>query len=86
MCGSSGAWADYRDERMNNMRSGTQRPQLTPPSGRATRQRQNGAGNAHRNYERYMALAREANSHGDLIEAENCYQHAEHYFRLTRER
>jgi hypothetical protein len=33
-----------------------------------------------------LALAREANSNGDLIEAENCYQHAEHYFRLTRER
>ena len=44
------------------------------------------SGNAHRNYERYMALAREATLNGDIIEAENCYQHAEHYFRVTRER
>ena len=50
------------------------------------RQGQNGAGSAHRNDERYMALAREATSNGDMIEAENCYQHAEHYFRVTRER
>ena len=42
--------------------------------------------NAQRNYERYVALARDAASLGDLIEAENCYQHAEHYFRVMRER
>jgi Domain of unknown function (DUF4167) len=50
------------------------------------RPRQKGSsGNAHRNYERYVALAREAMQRGDLIEAENYYQHAEHYFRVTRE-
>jgi len=48
--------------------------------------RQNGGGNAHRNYERYLALAREATLNGDRIEAENYYQHAEHYFRVMRER
>jgi len=49
--------------------------------------RQNGpSGNAQRNHERYLALAREAASNGDVIEAENCYQHAEHYFRVMRER
>jgi hypothetical protein len=42
-------------------------------------------GNASRNYERYIALAKEATSKGDTIEAENCYQHAEHYFRVMRE-
>ncbi len=31
---------------------------------------QNVAGNAHRNYERWMALAREAASNGDIVEAE----------------
>ena len=41
--------------------------------------------NAKRSYERYLALARAAASTGDTIEAENFYQHAEHYFRLTRE-
>ena len=38
-----------------------------------------------RNYARYIALAKEAASRGDTIEAENCYQHAEHYFRTMRE-
>jgi len=31
-----------------------------------------------KNYERYLALARDA---ADLIEAKNLYQHAEHCFR-----
>jgi hypothetical protein len=30
-------------------------------------------------------LAREATLAGDTVEAENCYQHAEHYFRVMRE-
>jgi uncharacterized protein DUF4167 len=40
---------------------------------------------AKRNYERYMALARDAASAGDSIESENFYQHAEHYLRTMRE-
>jgi len=76
---------------MNEMRNGNQRPQRRPPAAGRTnagnRQRQNGsAGNAHRNYERYLALGREATLNGDTIEAENFYQHAEHYFRVIRER
>jgi len=39
-------------------------------------------GNAYQVYERYLALAREAQSSGDRIAAENFYQHAEHYFRV----
>jgi Domain of unknown function (DUF4167) len=51
------------------------------------RQRQNGSGgNAHQKYERYVALAREATRNGDPVETENCYQHAEHYLRVMRER
>ena len=46
----------------------------------------NGSANAQRNYERYMALAREAALSGDNVEMENCYQHAEHYFRVMKER
>jgi hypothetical protein len=42
-------------------------------------------GNARGKYERYLALAREATLNGDTIEAENCYQHAEHYFRVMRD-
>jgi Domain of unknown function (DUF4167) len=40
---------------------------------------------AKRNYERYVALARDAASAGDSIESENYYQHAEHYLRTMRE-
>jgi hypothetical protein len=36
---------------------------------------------AQRNYERYLALARAEAQIGNLIGAENYYQHAEHYFR-----
>ena len=43
------------------------------------------SGNAKRNYDRYLALAKDATSRGDTIETENCYQHAEHYFRAMRE-
>jgi hypothetical protein len=35
-------------------------------------------------YERYIARAREAQLAGDTVEMENCYQHAEHYFRVLR--
>jgi hypothetical protein len=37
--------------------------------------------NAQRNYERYLALARAEALNGDVVGAENYYQHAEHYFR-----
>jgi uncharacterized protein DUF4167 len=75
---------------MNPLRSPNHRPpHRRPPNGRpdAHRQRQNGsAGNAYRNYERYLALAREAGLSGDRVEMENWYQHAEHYFRVMNDR
>jgi hypothetical protein len=75
---------------MNEWRSAKNGPQRRRPladRNNAARQRQNGsAGNAARNYERYIALAREATLRGDEIEAENCNQHAEHYFRVMRDR
>jgi hypothetical protein len=37
---------------------------------------------ARRNYERYMVLARTEAANGNVIGAENYYQHAEHYYRL----
>ena len=40
--------------------------------------------NARQHYERYLARAREAQLAGDAVEMENCYQHAEHYFRVLR--
>lgn len=41
--------------------------------------------NARTNYERYINLAKDAVRRGETIEAENLYQHAEHYFRVMRE-
>ena len=43
------------------------------------------AHNAQNNYERYTTMAKDAARRGDVIEAENFYQHAEHYFRVMRE-
>ncbi len=37
--------------------------------------------NAQRSYERYLALAQAQVQSGDVIGAENYYQHAEHYYR-----
>src|SRR5262245_48485728 len=37
---------------------------------------------ARRQYERYIALADAAVLRGDPVEAQNYYQHAEHYFRV----
>jgi hypothetical protein len=36
---------------------------------------------AKRQYERYLALARTAVLNGDDVEAQNFFQHAEHFFR-----
>ncbi len=50
--------------------SSTARPQL------------HGSQSAQRSYERYLALAQEETRSGNVVSAENYYQHAEHYFRL----
>jgi Domain of unknown function (DUF4167) len=42
----------------------------------------NGSQSAQRSYERYLALAQEEARSGNIVGAENYYQHAEHYFRL----
>jgi hypothetical protein len=42
--------------------------------------------NAQTSYEKYVTLARAAASAGDTIETENCYQHAEHYYRMMSQR
>ncbi len=39
-------------------------------------------GNAQQVVEKYLALARDANTAGDRITAESYFQHAEHYYRL----
>jgi hypothetical protein len=45
-----------------------------------------GSHNARRSYDRYMALAQAELQAGDRIAAENYYQHAEHYFRMSSDR
>ena len=42
--------------------------------------------NARRNYDRYVALAQAELQAGDRVAAENYYQHAEHYFRISSNR
>jgi hypothetical protein len=75
---------------MNPMRAARQGSRRSrAPGWTDRRQRPQGDGppaNAHRAYERYLALAREASLSGDAVEAENCYQHAEHYFRVLNNR
>ena len=51
----------------------------------SARQRPDQGVNAKARYVRYLAMARAAAQAGDVVEAENFYQHAEHYFRLMRE-
>jgi hypothetical protein len=45
-----------------------------------------GSHNARRNYDRYLALAQAELQAGDRVAAENYYQHAEHYFRMSSNR
>jgi len=67
----------------------THRPKsMRPFSNRSKQWTSNGARadlrghqNAQRSYERYLALAQAQAQSGDVIGAENYYQHAEHYFR-----
>lgn len=42
-------------------------------------------GSAPHVYEKYLQLARDANSGGDRVMAENYLQHAEHYYRIMAE-
>ncbi len=53
-------------------------------NGSGTRQRTTSSGNARQNYEKYLVRAREAGAAGDRVEMENCYQHAEHYWRVMQ--
>ena len=53
----------------------------------AARPSANVLASAQRNYERYLALAQEEARSGNVVAAENYYQHAEHYYRsMSRDR
>jgi hypothetical protein len=70
----------------------TRQPRPTAPfaghskrwSSNAPRPEQKGSHNAQRNYERYLALARDEAQIGNTVGEENYYQYAEHYFRSMR--
>ena len=66
----------------------THRPKSARPFNRSKQWTSNvarpeprGSQNAQRSYERYLALAQAQAQAGDIVGAENYYQHAEHYFR-----
>jgi Domain of unknown function (DUF4167) len=93
--GGTNAWdINALDTRQRNFKPQRRRPPTGGERGAASLNNHNRhgsnipgrtGGNARRNYDRYIALAREAASKGDIIEAENFNQHAEHYFRVLRE-
>ena len=68
------------------------RPPRQGPSGQRPRGQSNGrvngnpyarsSGNPKQAMERYLALARDALTHGDRVTAEGYFQHAEHYYRV----
>jgi hypothetical protein len=67
----------------------TQRPKSPLPLSNRSKQwtlnvarpQPKGSQNAQRSYERYLALAQAQAQAGDIVGAENYYQHAAHYFR-----
>jgi len=65
----------------SDRQSGANRPNVWYAGSRSSNMAQ---ATAQRTYQRYLALARAAASTGDMIEMENYYQHAEHYFRVMR--
>ena len=77
----------FRPNRNNNgSRPQGHRPaNQRPPGIRPPGDSRHVAQNARNNYERYTTMAKDAARRGDVIEAENFYQHAEHYFRVMRE-
>jgi hypothetical protein len=60
-------------------------PGPQPQGFRPTANPRQATANARANYERYTNLAKDAARRGETIEAENLYQHAEHYYRVMRE-
>jgi Domain of unknown function (DUF4167) len=69
-----------------NRRSTPSRPQsYRSPEERPPGDPRHAAANARNNYERYTTMAKDAARRGDIIEAENFYQHAEHYLRVMKE-
>ena len=53
-----------------------------PKNSRPAHNRKGRGANPKASLDKYLVLAREAAASGDHVEAENCRQHAEHFFRV----
>ncbi len=62
--------------------AGRSKPQRSKGNGART----NGSAQPRNSFDRYTALARAAAAAGNAIDAENYYQHAEHYYRLMKQK
>ena len=72
---------------MNDWPNGSRRQREWPaPEQRRTPTVTDTSAKAQTGYERYLALARNAHARGDAVEMENCYQHAEHFLRMIKQR
>jgi hypothetical protein len=69
----------FHGNRPPQRQGGPQRSQAFDSNGPDIRVR----GTAYQIFERYTALAHEAERSGDRVASENYYQHAEHYFRVN---
>jgi len=70
---NAGKWSRGSDRFSSSLWDGTN---LSPTKANTTQ--------AKHKYERYLALANATSVTGDVVKAENYYQHAEHYFRVMR--
>ena len=69
-------------KRGKSVRQGERKIRLSSDAGQDRRQ---ASGDWKQRRDRYLALAQAAALAGDVVEAENYYQHAEHYFRLMHQ-
>ena len=72
-----------RGDRARKTRSGTL---SKAKRSRSNGSRSNRSAQPKASFDHYIALAHAAATAGNTIEAENHYQHAEHYFRLIKQR
>jgi hypothetical protein len=79
---ANGGRASMNSERDKSNRRGQHKSRLNPYAGHNRRQ---ASGDWRQRRDRYLALAQAAASAGHAVEAENYYQHAEHYFRLMQQ-
>ena len=78
--GGGGGGGHHHKQQHHNPNRPPNRNQIFDSSGPDVRVR----GNAHQVFDKYQALAREAASSGDRIQAEAYWQYADHYFRMIQ--